>query len=601
MLQAPPDVRVLMWTALVSLIIIITSLFLPWSTVTKSISPETSQQVVAGSATGGNPFGTGTTSNDSGSAGQATKIQTTTTTNSAISLLINDWQDGQLNYVILVFVSTGISLVITGYGFTRSPDYSRYSFYLFLLGLVGLIYIITKATDIDVAVRKTETHVWNMGFWLSFVGFIGFVLQVYILRKTRMGWLFITPVMFLVFLFLLYPAIETIRISFYDGSLAKPTREFVGFDNFVRLFTRDRFFLKNIEFHGASTPPIWGIVVTDTPAGTLINTLVWLILFPTLTVGIGLLIAVLTDQVRYESIVKSIIFMPMVISATASSIIFRFVYHPDETIGVINALLSQIIPNFDPIAFLGRTDLANYAVIWAGVWIWTGLAMIVTSAAYKALPKEVIEAARVDGAGRWQTFWRVQLPMMTGPISFIIITMVINALKMLDLVLVMTRDGSPRGATRIIGFAVFRELFTNGEAGYASAIAVVLLIMTLPFMYLQLRRIQSESGEVGNGSRPRLGLNLSRSQIVAMVACAIPLVLGIHILPDATKLIPIYLNPIAIVGGAIGAYLAGRYLNEHRALNRGMVLMAFILILGLYHVLHGFGFLVDVQTLAEGG
>ena len=122
-------------------------------------------------------------------------------------------------------------------------------------------------------------------------------------------------------------------------------------------------------------------------------------------------------------------------------------------------------------------------MIFAGVWISTGLSVVVLSAAYKAVPAEIHEAGRIDGANAWQLFWRVSLPMLSGPVTFIAVTMIINALKMIDLVLVMTK-GAPRGATRIIGYTVFWETFNNNRTGYGSAVAVILLILVMPFHHL---------------------------------------------------------------------------------------------------------------------
>ena len=217
----------------------------------------------------------------------------------------------------------------------------------------------------------------------------------------------------------------------------------------------------------------------------------WLILFPAATLLIGLLVAVLADKVRYETVIKSIVFMPMAISATAAAVIFRLVYNQDPNLGSINGFLQAIIPDFEPIAWLGRTDVANLAVIFAGVWIWTGLSVVVLSAAYKALPTDILDAAKIDGANSWQLFWRVSVPMLTRPITFVAVTMIINALKMIDLILVMTQ-GAPRGATRIIGFTVFWEIFNNSRSGYGSAVAVILFLLVAPFIFIQLRQVRRD-------------------------------------------------------------------------------------------------------------
>ncbi len=294
--------------------------------------------------------------------------------------------------------------------------------------------------------------------------------------KTWVPWVFAGPALFLMALFFVYPTIVTIILSFTRGTITTPAKEFVGFDNFVQLLTKDRFFL---QLEGGA------------PSGALINTGVWLILFPAATLLIGLLVAVLADKVRYETVIKSIVFMPMAISATAAAVIFRLVYNQDPNLGSINGFLQAIIPDFEPIAWLGRTDVANLAVIFAGVWIWTGLSVVVLSAAYKALPTDILDAAKIDGANSWQLFWRVSVPMLTRPITFVAVTMIINALKMIDLILVMTQ-GAPRGATRIIGFTVFWEIFNNSRSGYGSAVAVILFLLVAPFIFIQLRQVRRD-------------------------------------------------------------------------------------------------------------
>jgi len=289
-------------------------------------------------------------------------------------------------------------------------------------------------------------------------------------------WLFAAPALISLTLFFIYPTIVTIFLSFTRGTITTPAKEFVGLDNYRILLTEDRFFLsfENGVFSGA-----------------LVNSFAWLILFPSAIVLIGLLVAVLADRVKYEALIKSIMFMPMAISATAAAVIFRLFYNQNPNLGSLNALLTSIFPDFEPIAFLGSVDVANLAVIFAGVWISTGLSVVVLSAAYKAIPAEIHEAGRIDGASAWQLFWRVSIHMLSGPVTFIAVTMIINALKMIDLVLVMTK-GAPRGATRIIGYTVFWETFNNNRSGYGSAVAVILLLLVLPFIVYQVRRVRRE-------------------------------------------------------------------------------------------------------------
>lgn len=297
-------------------------------------------------------------------------------------------------------------------------------------------------------------------------------------RKTWLGYLFILPAFVLIIVFLVYPTFRTIQLSF-DTGLGFTTSEFVGLDNYVNLFTRDRLF-----FNISSWPP----------SGAVFNTLLWLILFTIGTVGFGLLVAVLANSVRYEVLIKTIIFVPMAISFTAAGIIWRFVYSPDPNTGILNALLVGLVPGATPIPWLGRTDIVNYALIAAGIWLWTGFCMVILSAALKGLPTEVLEAAKVDGANPWQSFWRVTFPMLWPAILVITTAMIINVLKAFDLVYIMTQGG-PRGASRIIGFSMYWETFQNGKPGYGAAIAVIMLILVTPFVIMNIRRYRREERE----------------------------------------------------------------------------------------------------------
>ncbi len=292
------------------------------------------------------------------------------------------------------------------------------------------------------------------------------------------AWLFVLPALILMAAYLVYPTIQTFRVSLFGGTGFNPTR-FVGFRNYLQLLPHDSLFLSLRRWP---------------PSGALVNNILWLVLFSGGTLVFGLLIAVLAQGMRLERIVKSAVFLPMVISATAAAVIGRFLFSPDAAVGVLNAILAAVIPGFQPISWLGVEELVNYALIATGIWIWTGLSMTVLSAAYKSLDPQVLEAARVDGANPWKAFWRISVPMMAQPITFVAITMIINSLKMIDLVLVMTAGG-PAGASRVIGFSFYWEVFNNNLVGYGSAVAILMLIPLAPLMVAQVRRIRrQESG-----------------------------------------------------------------------------------------------------------
>ncbi len=294
------------------------------------------------------------------------------------------------------------------------------------------------------------------------------------MRRGAAAWVFVLPALVLLGIFIAYPTIQTIRLSFDTGANFQLT-EFVGFDNYVDLFTRDRMFLR------------LGDSFAEFPTGALPNTILWIVLFTLGTVGIGLLTAVMTDSVRYGRIVKTVVFVPMAISFTATGVIWRFVYSPDPNIGILNAVLGG-----EPIAWLGRTDLANFALVAAAIWIWTGFCTVILSAALRGIDATLMEAARIDGANAWQVFWRIKVPLIWPTIVVVGMTMVVTVLKVFDLVLIMTQGG-PRGATRILGFSMFWESFNNFRPGYGSAIAVIMLLLVLPFVVFNMRRFRGEA------------------------------------------------------------------------------------------------------------
>jgi alpha-glucoside transport system permease protein len=292
----------------------------------------------------------------------------------------------------------------------------------------------------------------------------------------RQGWqafLFVAPALAVLGLFVVWPMIWTIRLSF-DTGVGLKLKKWVGVTNYDRLFTRDRDFVNLDVFP---------------PSGALINNVRWVVFYTVITLALGLLIAVLAVRVRYEAVVKSIVFVPMAISATAVAIIWKFVYSPDPEIGALNALIGGI--GGDPISWLGREDTVNYALIAAYIWASTGFAMVVLSAALKGISEEVIEAARTDGASDWQIFRRIQLPLLSLPIAFFLVWLIINVVKLFDIIYVMT-GGGPGGASRVTGVTMFDELFENGKPGYAAAVAVVMLILILPLMAWNIRRFRSE-------------------------------------------------------------------------------------------------------------
>ncbi len=294
-------------------------------------------------------------------------------------------------------------------------------------------------------------------------------------RRNYTGWLFALPALLFLTIYLVYPTIVTFVDSFYTGIGFNLTR-FVGLDNYTRLFTLDPYF-----FNSSTFPP----------TGTAVNNVIWLFVFTTLVIVLGLVIAVLAEKVRYEAVVKAVIFLSYAISATAGGIIWLFMYDPH--IGVINAVLGAIIPGWRPVAFVGEQQFATISIIIAAVWMQTGFTTVITSAALKGIPMDIIEAARVDGANPWQIFTRIQVPMISSTITVLIVTMIIFVIKVFDLILIMGGAlGGPLGSARVIAFTQYIETFQNGKLGYGSAIAMIMMILVLPIIIYNLRQFRRE-------------------------------------------------------------------------------------------------------------
>jgi alpha-glucoside transport system permease protein len=227
--------------------------------------------------------------------------------------------------------------------------------------------------------------------------------------------------------------------------------------------------------------------------GALKNNVIWVVLLTLLTVGFGLLVAVLVDRVRYESIAKSTIFVPLAISATASGVIWKFMYdyQPPGTpqTGTLNAIIAPL--GLGPVPWLTVSDfsLNTILLIVVSTWVWTGFCMVIISAALKGINPELLEAARVDGANEWQVFRQIMFPLLTPTIAVVATTIVITALKAFDVVYVMTNGNFD---TQVIANAMYQTMFNFGDFGRASAIAIVLMVAIIPVMALNIRRFQAQ-------------------------------------------------------------------------------------------------------------
>lgn len=281
-------------------------------------------------------------------------------------------------------------------------------------------------------------------------------------------WLFIAPALLLVTFFLVYPSIHTTVLSFFGRPYSARAEGFVGLQNYEHFFT-DKNMLTAFR-----------------------NNALWVVILTTFTVSFGLIFAVLLDRVRYEKVIKSIIFIPMAISMVGASVIWKFVYafRPAgaEQVGLLNAIVTAF--GGKPIGWLiERPWINNLCLILVGIWIWTGFCMVILSAAYKSIPKELLEAARIDGATEWQVFWRVILPLLKPTVAVVTTTMVVFVLKIFDIVYVMTNGNF---STEVVANRMYKEMFSFFRYGRASAIAVILLLLIIPVMLFNIRRFREQ-------------------------------------------------------------------------------------------------------------
>lgn len=282
-------------------------------------------------------------------------------------------------------------------------------------------------------------------------------------RPRYRPWLWAGPALLLLTIYLIYPTILTGYLSLLNDD----STEFVGLANYAFVFT-DRAMLIAIR-----------------------NNILWLVLFPALTVLFGLLFAILFDRVRYEALAKALVFLPMALSFVAAGIIWKLMYDYQPPgrpqTGTLNAV--AVATGGEPVGWLVNPITNNPALIWIGVWMWTGFAMVILSAGLKSIPDDLIEGARVDGANEWQIFWNVTIPMLGSTLAVVATTMVIWALKVFDIVYVMTNGNF---GTEVIANRMYKELFNFRDNGRAGAIAIVLLIATIPIMLVNVRRFRAQ-------------------------------------------------------------------------------------------------------------
>jgi alpha-glucoside transport system permease protein len=278
-------------------------------------------------------------------------------------------------------------------------------------------------------------------------------------------WLFLFPALFALGLYLAYPVIETIRLSLTDRDQGGA---FVGLDNYSQMF---------------GEPKFWE---------AMRNNLLWLVVVPAFSTGFGLLAAQLTDRIRWGNVAKSLIFMPMAISFVGAAVIWKLVYDArppgTEQIGVLNAIYVTLTGN-DPQQWLTIPFWNNFFLMMVLIWIQTGFAMVILSAALRGIPEETVEAAIVDGANPFQIFFKIKVPQIMGTIVVVWTTITIVVLKVFDIVFAMTNG---QWETQVLANYMYDKLFRSSDWGVGSAAAMIIMLLVTPILVWNVYNARKE-------------------------------------------------------------------------------------------------------------
>ncbi|MGB3713199.1 MAG: sugar ABC transporter permease [Candidatus Promineifilaceae bacterium] len=386
------------------------------------------------------------------------------------------------------------------------------------LQLEGLNPTVSKLMIAFIALAVGVVGVWAL-YWVGndLVG----RFRTKTAEKIR-PYIFIVPALAILGIYLVYPAANTIYLSLTEDILNVPEEvpeEMRGSENIgIDLVEAG----KNVTFDGyilnSGLLELARITVGERPALLLVagdtvkvfglqnyefavtdpdmhvafrNNVIWLLVGTIGSVTLGLLIAAMVDRIRRESLAKSLIFLPLAISFVGASVIWRFVYAwkpPGQPqIGLLNAIVTQF--GSDPIPWIIESPINTYAFIYIMIWLQTGFAMVVLSAALKGVPSELMEAARIDGASEIQIFTRITVPYIRGAIITVATTVFIATLKVFDIVYVMTKG---QFDTEVIANRMFVEMFNFRNFGRASSLAVILLIVVLPIMLINIRNLRRQ-------------------------------------------------------------------------------------------------------------
>ena len=299
-------------------------------------------------------------------------------------------------------------------------------------------------------------------------------------------WLYLAPALIIMLIYILYPTANTIYLSLRNKDSSNwASAACIEGKPCWGVLENYRFALTS-ELDAANIGTIWKSFWISSFG----NNIKWILLMVTGSVSVGLIMAVLSDRVKYESLAKSLIFLPMAISFVGAGVIWKFVYDygtGNTQIGFLNAFIRYL--GGKPVAFLQTIPINTLALIFVGIWMWAGFCMVILSAAIKGVPDEILEAARMDGATEWKVFWQITIPMILPTITVVITTMVINTLKVFDIVFVMTGGNF---STDVIANRMYTEMYITQQTGRGTAVATLLIVAIIPFMIINIRRFREQ-------------------------------------------------------------------------------------------------------------
>jgi alpha-glucoside transport system permease protein len=275
-------------------------------------------------------------------------------------------------------------------------------------------------------------------------------------------WLFLGPALLFLSLYLIYPAISTFIWSFYDKN-----ENFIGLGNYKWALQDDQF------------------------RQSVFNNFLWLLVVPALCTFLGLVIAVLTDRLKWGTLARSLIFLPLAISFVGASVIWKFIYDyrekGQEQIGLLNSIVSWF--GFDPQVWISMPFWNNFFLMAILIWIQTGFATVILGAALRGVPEDTLEAANIDGASPFKIFYRIMVPQIMGTILVVWTTITVLVLKVFDIVLSMTNG---QWGSQVLANYMFDWMFRAVDYGKSAAIAMVLMVALLPIMIWNIRQANAD-------------------------------------------------------------------------------------------------------------